>query len=114
MVKVTKWDRKKKKEERAKYRAEIKHRKYGIISNLIYILCEIHSIDKLTFLACFVFAFSNYFARLCATFTDKYVVELAEAGFGNIKLLIICIALIVGNRVFGTILNTAGNYHDVV
>lgn len=114
MVKVTKWDRKKKKEERAKYRAEIKHRKYGIISNLIYILCEIHSIDKLTFLACFVFAFSNYFARLCATFTDKYVVELAEAGFGNIKLLIICIALIVGNRVFGTILNTAGNYQGFI
>ena len=114
MVKVTKWDRKKKKEDRAKYRAEIKSRKYGIIPNLIYIMREIHGIDKLMFLTCFVFALSNYFARLCATFTDKYVVELAEAGFGNTKLLIICIALIVGNRVFGTLLNTAGNYQGFI
>lgn len=114
MVKVTKWDRKKKKEDRAKYRAEIKKRKYGIIPNLIYIMREIHGMDKLMFFTCFVFAFSNYFARLCATFTDKYVVELAEAGFGNTKLLIICIALIVGNRVFGTLLNTAGNYQGFI
>lgn len=114
MVKVTKWDKKKKKEDWAKYRAEIKSRKYGIIPNLIYMMREIHSIDKLTFFACFVFAFSNYFARLCATFTDKYVVELAGAGFGNTRLLIICIALIAGNRIFGTILNTAGNYQGYI
>lgn len=114
MVKVTKWDKKKKKEDWAKYRAEIKSRKYGIIPNLIYMMREIHSIDKLTFFACFVFAFSNYFARLCATFTDKYVVELAGAGFGNTRLLIICIALIAGNRIFDTILNTAGNYQGYI
>lgn len=114
MVKVTKWNKKKKKEDWAKYRAEIKSRKYGIIPNLIYMMREIHSIDKLTFFACFVFAFSNYFARLCATFTDKYVVELAGAGFGNTRLLIICIALIAGNRIFGTILNTAGNYQGYI
>ncbi|MGN0553043.1 MAG: ABC transporter ATP-binding protein [Oscillospiraceae bacterium] len=114
MVKVTKWDKKKKKEDWAKYRAEIKSRKYSIIPNLIYMMREIHSIDKLTFFACFVFAFSNYFARLCATFTDKYVVELAGAGFGNTRLLIICIALIAGNRIFGTILNTAGTYQGYI
>lgn len=114
MVKVTKLDRKKKKDDRAKYHAEIKSRKYGIIPNLIYMMREIHGMDKLMFFTCFVFAFSNYFARLCATFTDKYVVELAEAGFGNTKLLIICIALIVGNRVFSTLLNTAGNYQGFI
>ena len=114
MVKVTKWDKKKKKEDWAKYRAEVKSRKYGIIPNLIFMMREIHSIDKLTFFACFVFALSNYFARLCATFTDKYVVELAGAGFGNTRLLIICIALIAGNRIFGTILNTAGTYQGYI
>lgn len=114
MVKVTKWDKKKKKEDWAKYRAEVKSRKYGIIPNLIFMMREIHSIDKLTFFTCFVFALSNYFARLCATFTDKYVVELAGAGFGNTRLLIICIALIAGNRIFGTILNTAGTYQGYI
>lgn len=114
MVKVTKWDKKKKKEDWVKYRAEVKSRKYGIIPNLIFMMREIHSIDKLTFFTCFVFALSNYFARLCATFTDKYVVELAGAGFGNTRLLIICIALIAGNRIFGTILNTAGTYQGYI
>ena len=114
MVKVKKLDKKKKKEDWAKYRAEVKSRKYGIIPNLIFMMREIHSIDKLTFFACFVFALSNYFARLCATFTDKYVVELAGAGFGNTRLLIICIALIAGNRIFGTILNTAGTYQGYI
>ena len=73
MVKVTKWDRKKKKEDRAKYRAEIKSRKYGIIPNLIYIMREIHGIDKMMFLTCFVFALSNYFARLCAKMAGLFL-----------------------------------------
>ena len=69
MVKVTKWDRKKKKEDRAKYRAEIKSRKYGVWQNMIYILREIWSIDKTMFFCCFLFAMCFYITRLCATFT---------------------------------------------
>lgn len=110
MVKVTKWDKKKKKEDRARYHAEIKKRKYGIIPNLMYMMREIYSIDKMMLFTCLVFAMCNYFARLCATFTDKYVVELALAGFGNKRLIIICIALIAGNRVFSSSFNIAGNY----
>jgi ABC-type multidrug transport system fused ATPase/permease subunit len=110
MVKVTKWDKKKKKEDRAKYRAEIKSRKYGVWQNMIYILREIWCIDKTMLLSCFLFALCFYITRLCATFTDKYVVELAAAGFGNTALLVTCILLIVGCKLFGSALNIASNY----
>ena len=110
MVKVTKWDKKKKKEDWARYRAEIKSRKYNVWQNMIYILREIWGIDKMMFLSCFLFAICYYFTRLCATFTDKYIVELAEAGFGNTSLLVTCILLIVGCKVFGSIFNTVSNY----
>ena len=114
MVKVTKWDRKKKKEDRAKYRAEIKSRKYGVWQNMIYILHEIWRIDKTMFFCCFLFAMCFYITRLCATFTDKYVVELAAAGFGNTALLVTCILLIVGCNFFGCALNIVSNYQGFV
>ncbi|MBP1548777.1 MAG: ABC transporter ATP-binding protein [Oscillospiraceae bacterium] len=110
MVKVTKWDKKKKKEDWANYRAEIKSRKYNVWQNMIYILREIWGIDKTMFFSCFLFAMCFYFTRLCATFTDKYVVELAATGFGNTALLVTCILLIVGCKVFGSALNIVSNY----
>lgn len=110
MIKVTKWDRKKKKEDWARYRAEVKSRKYGVVSNLLYILREIWSIDKGMLVTCLLFAGCLYLSRLCATFTDKYVVELAVEGLGNIALLVTCILLIVGNKVFGNIVNLVGHY----
>lgn len=96
MVKVTKWDRKKKKEDRANYRAEIKRRKYGVWQNMMYILREIWKIDKMMIITCFAFAIAYYVQRLCVTFTDKYIVELATEGLGNTGLMLICLALIVG------------------
>lgn len=110
MIKVTKWDRKKKKEDWARYRAEVKSRKYGVVRNMLYIIREIWGIDKMMLFACFLFAACFYMTRLCATFTDKYVVELAATGFGNTALLITCILLIVGHKVFRYIGNMAGNY----
>lgn len=110
MVKVTKWDRKKKKEDRANYRAEIKRRKYGVWQNMMYILREIWSIDKTMFFSCFLFAMCFYITRLCATFTDKYVVELAAEGFGNTALLVTCILLIVGCNFFGCAFSIVSNY----
>lgn len=110
MVKVTKWDKKKKKEDWAKYRAEIKSRKYGVWQNMIYILREIWKIDKTMFFSCFLFAMCFYITRLCATFTDKYVVELAAEGFGNTALLVTCILLIVGCSFFGCAFSIVSNY----
>lgn len=114
MVKVTKWDRKKKKEDRANYRAEIKRRKYGVWQNMMYILREIWKIDKMMIITCFAFAMAYYVQRLCVTFTDKYIVELATEGLGNTRLLIICLALIIGGMLCRMISDTAGNYQGFI
>ena len=108
MVKVAKWDKKKKKADWANYRAEIKCLKYGIFSNVLYIMKEIHRFDKFMFFGCFIFAMSWYFQDLFAVYTDKYVVELAEAGFGSRRLVMICLLLIVGNSLMGHIGNSVG------
>lgn len=114
MVKVTKWDRKKKKEDRANYRAEIKRRKYGVWQNMMYILREIWKIDKMMIITCFAFAIAYYVQRLCVTFTDKYIVELATEGLGNTGLMLICLALIVGGMLCRMISDTAGNYQGLI
>ena len=114
MVKVTKWDKKKKKEDWANYRAEIKRRKYGVWQNMMYILREIWTIDKMMVISCFAFAMAYYVKRLCVTFTDKYIVELATEGLGNTGLLIICLALIIGGMLCRMISDTAGNYQGFI
>lgn len=114
MVKVTKYDRKKKKEDMAKYRAEIKKRKYGIFKNMSYILREVWKIDKLMIFSCLLFAFSYYINRLCLTFTDKYIVELAAAGFGNTTLLLISISLIIGGALCNSLAKMAINYQGFI
>ena len=114
MVKVTKWDKKKKKEDRARYRAEIKSRKYGVWQNMMYILREIWKIDKMMIVTCLVFALGWYVNRLCMTFTDKYIVELAAEGLGNTKLLVICLALIIGGMLCRMLNSTAGNYQGFI
>ncbi len=77
---------------------------------MVYILREIWHVDKLMIIACFGFALFMYGANLCAVFTDKYVVELAAAGFGNTRLLVMTIALIVGHIVCFVISKIATNY----
>ena len=114
MVKVTKMDKKKKKEDWANYRAEIKRRKYGVWQNMMYILREIWTIDKMMVISCFAFAMAYYVKRLCVTFTDKYIVELATEGLGNTGLLIICLALIIGGMLCRMISDTAGNYQGFI
>ncbi|MCH5347927.1 MAG: ABC transporter ATP-binding protein [Oscillospiraceae bacterium] len=114
MVKVKKWDRKKKKAARANYRAEIKSQKYGMVTNVLYVMKDIYRFDKVMFFGCFIFAFSFYFSDLLAVYTDKYVVELAAAGFGSLRLVMICLLLFVGNHVIGYIGNAVGNYQDYI
>ncbi len=110
MIKVTKFDKAKKKAARESARAEIKKRKYGVFRNMSYILRETYRADKLMIITSFVFALFMYGANLCAVFTNKYVVELAAAGFGNMRLLVTVIALIVGTRLCDIISNIAANY----
>ena len=114
MVKVTKYDKAKRRENKKNYRAEIKSRKYNVWQNMIYILREIWMIDKMMIVTSLIFALGLYINRLCLTFTDKYVVELAADGLGNTKLLIICLALIIGGMLCRMLSNMAGNYQGFI
>ena len=114
MVKVTKYDKAKRRENKKNYRAEIKSRKYNVWQNMIYILREIWMIDKMMIVTSLVFAFGLYINRLCLTFTDKYIVELATEGLGNTGLLIICLALIIGGMLCRMLNNMAGNYQGFI
>ncbi len=114
MVKVTKYDKAKRRENKKNYRAEIKSRKYNVWQNMIYILREICMIDKMMIVTSLVFALGLYINRLCLTFTDKYIVELATEGLGNTGLLIICLALIIGGMLCRMLNNMAGNYQGFI
>lgn len=92
MVKVKKWDKEKKKEDWAKYRAEIKSQKYGIMQNLSFAMREIWRADKLVVISCFGFAAGMFATRLADVYFQKYVVELAVVGFEH-RLILICFGL---------------------
>ena len=81
---------------------------------MIYILREIWMIDKMMIVTSLIFALGLYINRLCLTFTDKYIVELAADGLGNTKLLIICLALIIGGMLCRMLNNMAGNYQGFI
>lgn len=110
MVKVTKWDKAKKKADWANYRAEIKGLKYGIINNIMFVMKKLFKFDKLMFLCIFLFAFGYYFSNLLSVCINKYVVELAAAGFGSSRLIIICLGILTGMAVSAFIYVNAGNY----
>ena len=114
MIIVTKWDKEKRKESKRGYKAEIKKQRYGILINVFYVLKEIWKSDKLMLATCFLFALGLFVSRLCATYTDKYVVELAMSGLGNMALLWTCIGLITLNCSFGWLGQAAGKYQSYV
>lgn len=110
MVKVTKWDKQKKKADWGKYRAEIKGMKYGIAQNIRWAMREIYRFDRWMAVTVLLIAFGDYFCNVILTYTDKYVVELAAGGFGQTRLLVICLLLFAGNFLFHFIALAAGNY----
>lgn len=92
MVKVKKWDKEKKKKDWANYRAEIKKQKYGIVPNLVFAMKEVWKADKLLVISCFGFAAGMFASRLADVYFQKYVVELAVAGFER-RLILMCAGL---------------------
>ena len=114
MVKVTKWSRTKKKADRANYKAEIKALKYGIVNNVMFVMKELFKFDKLMFLCIFLFAFGFYFSNLLSVYISKYVVELAAAGFGDKRLILICLGILVGISISAFIAESAGNYKGFI
>ncbi len=111
MVKVKKWDKQKKKEDWGKYRAEIKGMKYGIAENIAWAMKKIYGYDKWVVATVLIIAFGDYFRNVILTYTDKYIVELAAGGFGQTRLIAVCLLLFAGNFFFHFIALAAGNYN---
>lgn len=110
MVKVTKWDKEKKKKDKKEFKAEMKGMKYRVLPNIRWALWESLSNDKWMAAAILVFAFGQYFRNLILACTDKYIVELAASGFGEVRLLAVCLLLFLGNFLFHTVSMAGGNY----
>ena len=102
MVKVTKWDKKKKNEQNK--------RKYKLHENLRYILSEIWKSQPLMLVLLLVGLIAVVAESLFTTFTGKYVVELALGTSSRVKLAVICLLLIVAERITKYIWNETQDY----
>lgn len=102
MVKVTKWDKKKKNEQNK--------RKYKLHENLRYILSEIWKSQPLMLVLLLVGLIAIVAESLFTTFTGKYVVELALGTSSRVQLAVICLLLIVGERITKYIWNETQDY----
>lgn len=102
MVKVTKWDKKKKNEQNK--------RKYKLYENLRYILSEIWKSQSLMLVLLLVGLIAIVAESLFTTFTWKYVVELALGTSSRVQLAVICLLLIVGERITKYIWNETQDY----
>lgn len=102
MVKVTKWDKKKKTEQNK--------RKYKLYENLRYILSEIWKSQPLMLVLLLVGLIAIVAESLFTTFTGKYVVELALGTSSRVQLAVICLLLIVGERITKYIWNETQDY----
>ncbi|MGN0688756.1 MAG: ABC transporter ATP-binding protein [Oscillospiraceae bacterium] len=102
MVKVTKWDKKKKNEQNK--------RKYKLHENLRYILSEIWKSQPLMLVLLLVGLIAIVAESLFTTFTGKYVVELALGTSSRFQLAVICLLLIVGERITKYIWNETQDY----
>lgn len=102
MVKVTKWDKKKKNEQNK--------RKYKLYENLRYILSEIWKSQPLMLVLLLVGLIAIVAESLFTTFTGKYVVELALGTSSRFQLAVICLLLIVGERITKYIWNETQDY----
>lgn len=110
MVKVTKWDKKKKKEDWANYRKEQAKIKYKTSENMRYILAELWKSHPLMLILIFAQVIALVAESLFTTFTGKYVVELALGTSSRVQLAVVCLLLIIGERITKYITNEIYDY----
>lgn len=110
MIKVTKWDKKKKKEDWDNYHKEQAKIKYKTGENMRYILSELWKSQPFAFVLLFVELLAIVANSLFTTFTGKYVVELALGTSPRASLAVICLLLITGERISKYIWNEARDY----
>lgn len=114
MVKVTKYDKEKRRAVKENNRREQSKIKYKTFENMRYILAELWKSERIMFVLLFVEIAAEIAFSLFGTFTDKYVVELALGTSDRIRLAVICLVLITGGRLAKYIVNECADYHGYV
>ncbi len=102
-VKITKYTKKKHHEAQDK-------RKYKLHENLRYILSEIWKSQPVMLVLLLVSVAAIVSESLFTSFTGKYVVELALETSSRVQLAVICLLLIIGERITKYIWNEAQDY----
>lgn len=105
MVKIKKWDKEKKKRDWDNYHKNQAGLKYSVSQNFCYIIKELWKCSPIMFLCVVIEMFAYVGQSLLSTMTEKYVVELAIGSSEKIMLVIIGLAVIVGERVTKLISN---------
>ena len=113
-VKITKYTKEKRQKVWDNYNKEQVKIKYKTNENMRYILSELWKSQPVLFILLIVELFSAVANSLFGTFISKYVVELALGTSARIRLAVICLLLIAGDRMSKYIWNEAADYHGYV
>lgn len=109
-VKIAKYTKEKRQKAREKYNKEQSKIKYKTFENMRYTLYELWKSQPIMLILVIVHIFSNVAATLFDTFTSKYVVELALGTSSRTRLAVICLLLIIGERILEYIEKESWDY----
>mgnify|MGYP005834289765 CR=1 FL=1 len=109
-VKIAKYTKEKRQKAREEYNKEQSKIKYKTFENMRYTLYELWKSQPIMLILVIVQIFSSVAATLFNTFTSKYVVELALGTSSRIRLAVICLLLIIGERISKYIKGEACDY----
>ena len=113
-VKIAKYTKEKRQKAREKYNKEQSEIKYKTFENMRYTLYELWKSEPIMLILLFVNIFASVAATLFNTFESKYVVELALGTSARPRLALICLLLIVGERMSKYIQNESYDYGGYV
>lgn len=109
-VKIAKYTKEKRQKAWDKYNKEQSKIKYKTFENMRYTLYELWKSQPIMLILIALHIFSSVAATLFNTFTSKYVVELALGTSSRTRLAVICLLLIVGERMSKYIENETNDY----
>lgn len=109
-VKIAKYTKEKRQKAKEEYNKEQSKIKYKTFENMRYTLYELWKSQPIMLILIVLHIFSSVAATLFNTFTSKYVVELALGTSARTRLAVICLLLIVGERISKYIENESQDY----
>ena len=110
-IKITKITREKKAEEKRKAREERAGQRHSIPNNMCYVMGEAWHSARGLFMAMLAMVSMQVIHTVCATYTDKYVVEFVLGTSPRLRLGLLCVALIVGGQL-ATYTAHAANFYS--